>query len=108
MRATAAPVELLKSVPELSVKPVARADECCGGAGIYGLLHPELGGKILADKVGAVKAAGADVCVTANPGCMLQIGAGLDWFGSDTPVLHAVELVDESYRRAGYYGPRRD
>ena len=79
------------------------AAECCGGAGIYGLTHPELGGWIGSDKVRNVVETGARALVTGNPGCMMQIGAGLALAGSPIPVVHLVELVDESYRRAGLY-----
>lgn len=96
---THAPLDVLAAVPGLEHVPLARAEECCGGAGTYGLLHPDLGGRILADKVAAVAATGADVVVTPNPGCMMQIGAGLVLHGLDTPVLHPVELLAESYRR---------
>jgi glycolate oxidase iron-sulfur subunit len=78
-----------------------RADECCGGAGIYGFMHPDLGGRILRDKVDAIRATGAEVVLTSNPGCIMQIGAGLLLAGDATPVLHPIELLDESYRRAG-------
>jgi glycolate oxidase iron-sulfur subunit len=63
------------------------------------VLHPELGGQILGKKVAAILGTGADVVVTPNPGCMMQIGAGLLLAGSRVPVLHPVELLDESYRR---------
>jgi glycolate oxidase iron-sulfur subunit len=95
-----APLEALRSaVPGVSVTPLARADECCGGAGIYGLTHPDLGGRILQDKVKAVQSTDAEVILTPNPGCMMQIGAGLVLAGDDRPVLHPIELIDESYRR---------
>ena len=97
------PQTVLGAVPELEVLPLAGAAECCGGAGIYGLTHPHLGGWIGGDKVRSVLESGADVLVTGNPGCMMQIGAGLRLAGSEVPVLHLVELLDESYRRAGLY-----
>jgi glycolate oxidase iron-sulfur subunit len=96
---TRAPLEILATIPELELIPLPNADECCGGAGIYGLLHPELGGRILTDKVAAIQSTGADVVVTPNPGCMMQIGAGLLMAGDERPVLHPIELVAESYRR---------
>ena len=95
---------VLDAIPGLERRPVQRAAECCGGAGIYSLTHPELGDHVGGDKVDAIRASGASVCTTANPGCMMQIGAGLLLDGSDMPVAHPVELLDESYRRAGYYG----
>lgn len=95
-----APLRLLDSIPGLERIPLADADECCGGAGLYGVHHPELGGRILSDKIAAVRATGAEVVLTPNPGCMMQIGAGLLLEGVDAVVLHPVEILDESYRRA--------
>jgi len=97
------PLAVLAAIPGTEVRIVEKADECCGGAGIYSLTHPELGGEIGRDKVAAVRACAADAIVTPNPGCMMQIGAGLRLEGAREGVLHPVELLDESYRRAGYY-----
>jgi glycolate dehydrogenase iron-sulfur subunit len=97
------PLTVLAAVPGAEVRVVEGATECCGGAGIYGLTHGELGDRIGRDKVRSVVAAGGDVVATANPGCMMQIGAGLMLAGADRGVIHPVELLDESYRRAGYY-----
>ena len=72
-------------------------------AGIYGITHPEVGGEIGRDKVAAVRACAADAVVTPHPGCRMQIGAGLRMEGALEGVLHPVELLAESYRRAGYY-----
>lgn len=99
-RITTAPIEVLKSIPDLELIPLPRADECCGGAGIYGLLHQELGGRILKDKIDAVVSTGADVVATPNPGCMMQIGAGLIMHNLPQAVVHPIELLAESYRRA--------
>ena len=98
-----APITVLKAVPDAEVHVVAGAEECCGGAGIYGITHPELGGLIGGDKVSAVRACSADAVATPNPGCMMQIGAGLRLEASNEGVIHPVELLDESYRRAGFY-----
>ena len=97
------PRVLLGAIPELVVLPLRDEEECCGGAGIYGITHAELGGEIGADKVSAVLATGAAIVATGNPGCMMQIGAGLLLEGSDVVACHPVELLDESYRRAGFY-----
>lgn len=102
-RVRQAPLDVLAAIPDLEVVVVDQADECCGGAGIYGITHPDLGGRIGADKVGAVRRAGADAACTPNPGCMMQIGAGLRLAGARERAVHPVELLDESYRRAGYY-----
>lgn len=98
-----APLAALAAVPGLRVEKVAGADECCGGAGIYGITHPELGGRIGADKVAAVRASGAKALATGNPGCIMQIGGGLRLEGAPTQVFHPVEILDESYRRGGVY-----
>lgn len=98
-----APIRVLTSIPSVEVRVVRNADECCGGAGIYGLTHPDLGGAIAADKVAAVRREGCDVAATPNPGCMMQIGAGLRMEGASEWAVHPVELLDESYRRAGFY-----
>jgi glycolate oxidase iron-sulfur subunit len=73
-----------------------RADECCGGAGTYGITHPELGGRILDDKVDAVLATRASVVLTPNPGCMMQIGAGLVLRGANVAVMHPIEILARS------------
>jgi glycolate oxidase iron-sulfur subunit len=94
-----APLDLLDAIPGLERVPLADADECCGGAGLYGVHHPDLGGRILGDKIEAIRATGADLVATPNPGCMMQIGAGLLLAGERARVVHPVELLDESYRR---------
>lgn len=96
-RITRAPLEVLTAVAGVELVPLAGAEECCGGAGIYGVLHPELGGRVLRDKVAAIRETGADVVVTPNPGCMMQIGAGLLLEGARIPVLHPIELLAQSY-----------
>ena len=97
------PSAVLAKVPGLQVLPLPNAAECCGGAGLYGITQRELGSRIGRDKVESVLSTGADTVVTGNPGCMMQIGAGLRLAGHPLDVLHPVELLDESYRRAGLY-----
>ena len=97
------PKALLEAIPELDLIPLPGEEECCGGAGIYGITHAELGGHIGSDKVAAVIATGAAVVATANPGCIMQIGGGLLLEGSRTRARHPIELLDESYRRAGFH-----
>ena len=98
-----APRAVLRGIPELEVVPLPSEEECCGGAGIYGMTHPEMSGQIGSDKVVEVVRTGAQAVVTSNAGCMMQIGAGLLLSGSSVPSHHLVELLDESYRRAGLY-----
>jgi len=98
-----APRAMLEAIPDLDLLPLPGEEDCCGGAGIYGITHPELGEQIGSDKVSAVMDTGADIVATANPGCIMQIGAGLMLRGSQIKALHPVELLDESYERAGFY-----
>lgn len=98
-----APLRLLEAIPGLELVPLSGSEECCGGAGIYGITHPSLGGWIGRDKVSAVRESGAQMVATGNPGCVMQIGAGLRMAGLTVDVVHPVELLDESYRRAGLY-----
>ncbi len=97
------PLQVLRAIPELELIPLPRADECCGGAGIYGITHPRLGGRIGEDKVEAVLGTGARVVATSNPGCMMQIGGGLRMKGARVEACHPVALLDESYGAAGFY-----
>ncbi len=96
-RADGATATVLAAIPGLEVRTVADPDACCGGAGIYGVTHPELGGAVGDRKVSEVRATGATCVATGNPGCMMQIGAGLILVGSRMDVVHPVELLDESY-----------
>ena len=98
-----APLAVLEAVPELKVRVVADADECCGGAGIYGITQRQLGRRIGVDKVRAVEACDADLVVTANPGCAMQIGAHMRLQGYAGGVAHPVEVLDASYGLAGHY-----
>ncbi len=100
------PLAVLRAVPGLELVPLPGSDECCGGAGVYGITHPGLGGRIGGDKVDAVIASGAEAVATGNPGCMMQIGAGLRLRGASTTVWHPVELLDRSYRAGGLYAAR--
>ena len=91
------PRELLKRIPGLEYVELQGADECCGAAGVYSLTHPHLSAAILEKKLDAVEASRADVVATANPGCAMQLQAGLLERRSTTRVCHPVELLAESY-----------
>ncbi|WP_300007659.1 heterodisulfide reductase-related iron-sulfur binding cluster [Pseudonocardia sp.] len=89
------PRAVLRSIPDLQLIDIAEADLCCGSAGIYNMVAPEAAGELGVRKAGNVRAARPDVVVTANPGCLLQIGKHL---GRDIPLLHPVQLLDASIR----------
>jgi glycolate oxidase iron-sulfur subunit len=91
------PRKLLAQIPELRVVELTESDWCCGSAGIYNLTQPEMATRLLHRKVGHVLATKAEALVTANPGCILQIQAGLKAHGADVRVMHLVEILDRSY-----------
>ena len=95
----AAPRKLLKSIPKLTFREMRTPDLCCGSAGIYNVVQNEMAMQILEHKMEAVKDTHADLLVTANPGCMLQLAAGVRLHKTGQRVLHVVEVLDESYRR---------
>ena len=93
-----APRELLKAVPGLKFREMPLADLCCGSAGIYNVLHTALSMDILEKKMGNVNLTKADIITTANPGCMIQLQAGVRKWGHGERVAHVVEILDEAYR----------
>jgi glycolate oxidase iron-sulfur subunit len=98
-----ASLKMLRSIHGLNVGELDGAERCCGAAGIYNLLQPELSRQVLNEKLSAIGAAEADIVVTGNAGCQMQIGAGARLGQMGVQVCHPIELVDESYARAGFY-----
>jgi glycolate oxidase iron-sulfur subunit len=99
-----APRKLLQAIPGLQLKEMAGFDICCGSAGIYNVLHTAMSLALLDKKMISVQATGANVIATANPGCLLQLQAGVTRQGSGQRVVHVVELLDEAYRVFGEHG----
>jgi glycolate oxidase iron-sulfur subunit len=97
-RVRSAPRQLLRRVPGLVLKEMSMSDHCCGSAGIYNVVHTEMSMALLEKKMEAVNATGAGLIVTANPGCMLQLRAGVKRWGRGQRVAHVVEILDEAYR----------
>lgn len=93
----AAPRKLLRSIPGLTFREMPNADICCGSAGIYNVVQNEMAMRILKHKMAAVELTKAEIIATANPGCMLQLRAGVAMEGSGQRVMHVVELLDEAY-----------
>lgn len=93
----AAPRALLRQVPGLEVVELGESEMCCGSAGSYNLTEPEMARRLLARKVRHVEATGAEAVVTANPGCILQLAAGLRAARHPARVLHVVELLEAAY-----------
>ncbi len=94
----AQPHQVLKAIPQLELLEVPDAALCCGSAGIYNLIEPGPAQELGDRKVLNCLATGADVVVSSNPGCLLQISAGLERAGRRQPVLHLIELLDASLR----------
>lgn len=87
------PRELLKQIPGLTLVEMEGADLCCGSAGIYNVLQPEMAKKNLQRKIANIVATQPDAVVSANPGCTLWISQGLRESGHAIPVYHPVELL---------------
>jgi glycolate oxidase iron-sulfur subunit len=104
-RVSAAPLQVLEAIEGLQLVPIAGAEQCCGSAGIYNLLEPEVSAKVLDPKLNEIMFGGAELVTTGNPGCLMQIGAGLKRVGRGTRAVHPVDLLDEAY--ATGIGPRR-
>jgi glycolate oxidase iron-sulfur subunit len=93
-----APRKLLKAVPGLAYREMPMADLCCGSAGIYNIVQNEMSMQILQHKMEYIALTRASLIVTANPGCMLQLSAGVRRYGDGQRVAHVVEVLDEAYR----------
>jgi glycolate oxidase iron-sulfur subunit len=100
-----APLALLRAIPGLRLRVLPGSDQCCGSAGIYAVLEPEMARAVLERKIRTFAEATPrpDLITTGNPGCLMQIGAGLMAARLPIGVAHPVELLDWSYERAGMY-----
>jgi glycolate oxidase iron-sulfur subunit len=94
----AQPRELLRGVPGLELREIADPEICCGSAGIYNLLNPEPARDLGDRKARNVLATGADLLVTANPGCLMQVAASVERIGGHVALAHTVEVLDASLR----------
>jgi glycolate oxidase iron-sulfur subunit len=94
-RVRAQPRALLRAIEGVTMVDIDDAERCCGSAGIYNLTHPEISRELQQDKVRKILDASPDVIVSANPGCMLQIGAGLRAAGSNARVMHLARFLDD-------------
>jgi glycolate oxidase iron-sulfur subunit len=97
-RIRSAPRKLLAAIPGLVLEEMPGADICCGSAGSYNIVQNEMSLQILAHKMEAINGTRADIIATANPGCELQLEAGVRLHGKGQHVMHVVELLDLAYR----------
>lgn len=93
------PLKILQSLPGLTVVPLAGAEQCCGSAGIYSITQPEESDRLLDKKIEAILQSKADLLVTSNPGCDVQIRRGLENAGSRIGVSSPVKLLADAYGR---------
>ena len=97
-RIRTAPRKLLAAIPGLELVELKDADICCGSAGVYNVVHNEMSERLLRSKLRRIGETRAQIILTANPGCLLQLRAGVQREGGRRRVLHVVELLDEAYR----------
>ena len=94
---TKQPRQVLDAIPGLSRVELREASWCCGSAGVYNITHPERAHEILGRKLDNIAASGADTVAVGNPGCLLQLMAGVRARGLDVDVVHPVDLLADSY-----------
>src|SRR6202047_611863 len=94
----AQPRQLLSEIPGLEIVEIPEAPICCGSAGIYNLVQPSAANALGDRKAELIASLDADVVVTGNPGCILQLQASLERAGKKIPVLHTIQLLDASIR----------
>jgi glycolate oxidase iron-sulfur subunit len=92
------PRKLLAAIPGLELVELKEAEICCGSAGVYNVVHNEMSEQLLENKLRRIEATKAEVVLTANPGCLLQLRAGIQRQGHGQRVLHVIELLDEAYQ----------
>jgi len=97
-RIRSAPRRLLSAVPGLELVELKESEICCGSAGVYNIAHNEMAERLLAAKMQRIDETGAELILTANPGCLLQLRAGVARSGNRRRVWHVVELLDVAYR----------
>jgi glycolate oxidase iron-sulfur subunit len=97
---TAQPRQLLGLIPNLTLVELPESLWCCGSAGIYNIVQPEMANQLLDRKLKHIKSTGASIVANGNPGCLLQLINGAKQQGLKLRVVHPVTLLAEAYRRA--------
>lgn len=92
----AEPRALLRRIPGLTLIELADSELCCGSAGIYNVLQPDMADRLLALKLDRIRETGARVVVAGNPGCLMQIAKGARARGLDLDTAHPVTLLARS------------
>jgi glycolate oxidase iron-sulfur subunit len=92
------PRALLRRIPGVEVAEIPDGDRCCGAAGLYNVVEPDMSERLSRQKAEAVASTGVRMIASANPGCTMQISAGLRALGVGAEVLHPIQLLDRAYR----------
>ncbi len=92
------PRALLEQIPELELREIREAELCCGSAGIYNILNPVPARELGDRKAANIVATGADLLVTANPGCLMQVTSAIERSGHPMGMVHTIEVLDASIR----------
>ncbi|MFI7599888.1 (Fe-S)-binding protein [Actinoplanes sp. NPDC049681] len=100
----AQPRALLAGIPGLTVKEIADPEICCGSAGVWNVLNPEPAAQLGERKARTVLATGAELLVTANPGCLMQVAAAVQRLGGEIALAHTAAVLDASVRGLGAEG----
>ena len=95
---TAQPRRLLQAIPHVKLVELPESNWCCGSAGIYNLIQPEMANQLLRRKLDHIKSTGATIVATGNPGCLLQLINGAREEGMNLRIVHPVTLLAEAYR----------
>ncbi|MCS6828388.1 MAG: (Fe-S)-binding protein [Caldilinea sp.] len=99
-KVVAQPRKLLRAIPGVELVELEQPDMCCGSAGIYNLLQPEMANQVLDAKLADVRSAHANIIATANTGCYLQMIYGVKRAGLNATVMHVIELLERAYTNA--------
>jgi glycolate oxidase iron-sulfur subunit len=97
---TSQPRQVLRLIPGLKLVELPESNWCCGSAGIYNLIQPEMANDLLDRKLKHIRSTAAEVVATGNPGCLLQIVNGAERENLSLRVAHPVTLLAEAYRRS--------
>lgn len=97
----AQPRSLLRGIPELTLKEVPEGELCCGSAGIWNVLNPEPAAELGDRKAKNVLSTGAELLVTANPGCLMQVASAVRRQGGEIGLAHTAQVLDASIRNLG-------
>ncbi len=99
------PRTLLRAIPGLELVELRQPDRCCGSAGVYNIVLPDVANAVLDDKMADIAAANPTLVISSNAGCHMQLWAGLQRAGLTSRVLHIAEALELSYRVADGQAP---